>query len=67
MWWKYCRYQRRLDSGALAKAKLDNQGTINVLIEQDMQKNTKVALSGLFDATNLEKAPKLGIAVDIKN
>ena len=62
-----CRYQRRLDNGSLAKVRLDNQGTVNVLLEQDVQKNTKLALSGLFDATNLEKTPKVGFAVDIKN
>lgn len=62
-----CRYQRRLDNGSLSKVRLDNQGTVNVLYEQDIQKNTKLAFSGLFDATNLEKAPKVGVAVDIKN
>lgn len=60
-------YQRRLGNGSLTKVRLDNQGTVNVLYEQDVQKNTKLAFSGLFDATNLEKAPKVGVALDIKN
>ncbi len=62
-----CRYQRRLDNGYLSKVRLDNQGTVNVQYEQDIQKNTKLAFSGLFDASNLEKAPKVGVAFDINN
>jgi len=62
-----CSFQRRLDNGSLAKVKLDNTGSVHCLYEQDLQKNTKLAFSGHFDATNLEAAPKIGVAVDIKN
>lgn len=62
-----CRFQRRLDNGSLAKVKLDNTGSVQVLYENDLQKNTKLAFSGHFDATNLEAAPKIGVAVDVKN
>ena len=62
-----CSYQRRLDNGSLAKVKLDNTGSVHCLYEQDLQKNTKLAFSGHFDATNLEAAPKIGVAVDVKN
>ena len=40
---------------------------MHCLYEQDLQKNTKLAFSGHFDATNLEAAPKIGVAVDVKN
>ena len=40
---------------------------MHLLYEQDLQKNTKLALTSQIDATNLEKAPKLGLALDIKN
>lgn len=60
-------FQRRLDNGSLAKVKLDNTGSVHCLYEQDLQKNTKLAFSGHFDATNLEAAPKIGVAVDVKN
>lgn len=60
-------FQRRLDNGSLAKIKLDNSGSVQTVYEQDLQKNTKLAFSGHFDATNLEAAPKIGVAFDIKN
>ena len=62
-----CSFQRRLDNGSLAKVKLDNTGSVHTLYEQDLQKNTKLAFSAHFDATNLEAAPKIGVAVDVKN
>lgn len=61
------RYQKRLENGVLAKARLDNTGIINLLYELEPQKNHKLALSAQLDATNLNKAPKLGAALDIKN
>ena len=61
------RYQRRLQQGALAKVRLDNTGSLHVLYELEAQKNTKLSFSSQFDATNLEKTPKFGVALDIKN
>jgi voltage-dependent anion channel protein 2 len=60
-------YQRRLQQGALAKVRLDNTGSLHVLYELEAQKNTKLSFSSQFDATNLEKTPKFGVALDIKN
>jgi voltage-dependent anion channel protein 2 len=60
-------YLKRLENGALAKAKLDNNGILHLLYEQELQKTTKLAISSQFDASNVEKAPKIGLALDIKN
>lgn len=60
-------YSKRLEGGALAKIRLDNTGMTSVLYEQELKPKTVVALSGQFDATNLDKAPKLGVALNMKN
>ena len=59
--------QKRLEQGGLAKVRLDNAGSLQVLYELEAQKNAKLAISSQFDAKNFEKAPKFGIALDIKN
>ena len=61
------RYAKRLDSGALAKARLDNTGIASLLYETELKPLTKLALSSQFDATDLSKAPKFGLALDVKN
>ncbi|KAK9828428.1 hypothetical protein WJX81_007295 [Elliptochloris bilobata] len=60
-------YAKRLDSGALAKARLDNTGIASLLYETELKPLTKLALSSQFDATDLSKAPKFGLALDVKN
>ncbi|KAK9862808.1 hypothetical protein WJX84_012276 [Apatococcus fuscideae] len=61
-------YQRRLRGGGLSKVKLDNSGELAVHYESDINLNpkTRFALSAGFDATNMEKAPKFGLAFNIK-
>ncbi len=61
------RYAKRLDSGALAKARLDNTGIASLLYETELKPLTKLALSSQFDATDLSKAPKFGLALGVKN
>lgn len=56
---------KRLDSGALAKARVDHKGLVAVLYEQELSK-TKLAVSGQFDSLNLSAAPKLGFGYHIK-
>lgn len=51
--------------GALTKLKLDNSGIVSVLYEQDLKARTKLAVSGQFDALNLNKAPKFGFGYNI--
>lgn len=60
-------YAKKLDSGALFKARLDNTGLTSVLYEQELRPKTLVALSSQFDATDLNKAPKFGVAFGLKN
>lgn len=60
-------YAKKLDSGALFKARLDNTGLTSVLYEQELKPKTLVALSSQFDATDLNKAPKFGVAFGLKN
>jgi hypothetical protein len=55
---------RRLPSGALQKVKVAHTGLVQVLHEQVLEGKSIVALSGQFDAKDLSKAPKYGIAVD---
>lgn len=62
-----CRLQKKLQNGSLVKVRLDNQGIASGLYETELKPMHKLALSGQFDATNLEKPPKVGFALDIKN
>lgn len=55
-----------LDGGALAKLKLDNKGMVSVLYEQELKARTRLAVSGQFNALNLNEAPKFGFGYDIK-
>eukprot|EP01023_Acetabularia_acetabulum_P028757 TRINITY_DN27179_c0_g1_i3.p1 TRINITY_DN27179_c0_g1~~TRINITY_DN27179_c0_g1_i3.p1 ORF type:complete len:279 (-),score=53.65 TRINITY_DN27179_c0_g1_i3:294-1130(-) len=58
-------YQTKLPSGALAKVKLNNMGVMAMLYEHNIQPGTKVSACYQLDVTNLEQAPKYGIAVDL--
>ncbi|EIE23531.1 voltage-dependent anion-selective channel protein [Coccomyxa subellipsoidea C-169] len=59
--------QKRLENGALAKFRLDNAGIASALYETELKPNHKLAISSQFNATDLNKPPKLGFALDIKN
>ena len=61
------RLQKRLENGSLVKVRLDNKGIASGLYETELKPMHKLALSGQFDATNLDKPPKVGFALDIKN
>ena len=61
------RLQKRLETGALTKFRLDSTGTASALYETELKPQHKVAVSGQFDATDLGKPPKVGFALDIKN
>lgn len=60
-------YSKRLDPTTLTKIRLDNSGIASVLYEQEIKPKTKIAFSSQFDATDLNKAPKFGLAADFKN
>lgn len=51
--------------GALTKLKLDNAGIVSVLYEQDLKARTKLAVSGQFNALDLNQAPKFGFGYAI--
>jgi hypothetical protein len=51
--------QKRLENGSLVKVRLDNKGIASGLYETELKPMHKLALSGQFDATNLEKPPKV--------
>ena len=53
------RVQKKLDNGSLVKVRLDNQGIASGLYETELKPMHKLALSGQFDATNMEKPPKV--------
>lgn len=57
---------RRLGSGALQKIKVQHTGLVSVLHEQALEGKSVIALSGQFDAKDLSKAPRYGVAVDFK-
>ena len=61
------RLQKRLETGALTKFRLDSTGTASALYETELKPAHKIAVSGQFDATDLGKPPKVGFALDIKN
>ena len=57
--WCWRSVQKRLDNGSLVKVRLDNQGIASGLYETMLKPMHKLALSGQFDATNMEKPPKV--------
>lgn len=57
---------RTLPSGALQKVKVQHTGVVSILHETALDGKNKVALSGQFDAKDLTKAPKYGVALDFK-
>lgn len=57
---------KRLDGGALTKAKLENTGILSLLYEQSLQPNAKIALSSQINALDLNAAPKFGVGFDLK-
>jgi hypothetical protein len=57
---------RRLASGASQKVKVQHTGVVSVLHETTLDGNSKVAVSGQFDAKDLGKAPKYGLSLDFK-
>ena len=46
---------------------MSNDGIASLLYEQDLAPGSRIALSSQFDATDLSKAPKFGIALGLKN
>jgi len=57
---------RRLDTGALQKVRVAHSGVVSVLHEQVLEGKSKVSLSGQFDAKDLSKQPRYGVAFDFK-
>ena len=57
---------RRFPSGTLQKVKVQHTGIVSVLHEQPLEGKSKIAVSSQFDAKDLSKAPKYGVAVDFK-
>ena len=57
---------RKLGSGATQKIKVAHTGVVYVVHETTLDGNSKVAVSGQFDAKDLAKAPKYGLSVDFK-
>jgi len=57
---------KRLDNGALVKAKIDNNGILSALYEQRMSSGEKLVLSTQLDTLNTSnKGPKVGFALDL--
>jgi len=52
--------------GATVKAKVDSAGIASALLETEVQPKAVMTLSGSFDALNLEKQPKVGVALNVK-
>lgn len=57
---------KKLEGGALSKAKLENNGVLSLLYEQSLQPNAKIALSTQINALDLNAAPKFGVGFDLK-
>jgi hypothetical protein len=53
------RLQKRLDNGALAKLRIDDSGIASMLYETELKPAHKIALAAQFDATDLNKPPKV--------
>jgi hypothetical protein len=46
---------------------VDNAGIASALYESELKPLHKLAVSGQFNANDLNKPPKIGVALDIKN
>jgi len=57
---------RKLGSGATQKVRVQHTGVVSVVHETSLDGNSKVAVSGQFDAKDLAVAPKYGLSVDFK-
>ncbi|GMH43111.1 hypothetical protein BSKO_11033 [Bryopsis sp. KO-2023] len=59
-------YSRRLENGHLLKGKVNTHGIVAMLWEGWIfERGGKVALSGQFDLTDLNKLPKFGVSLDL--
>lgn len=57
---------RRLDNGALVKAKIDQAGLLSALYEQKLAGGEKLVVSTQFDTLNTSNAaPKVGFALEL--
>lgn len=56
---------RRLASGALAKAKLDDKGVVSVLYETELRPKNKLVISTQFNSKDVSAAPKYGFGYDL--
>eukprot|EP00877_Chromochloris_zofingiensis_P004036 jgi/Chrzof1/13633/Cz08g05060.t1 len=58
--------QKRLDNGALLKAKIDNRGLLSALYEQRLATGEKFALTSQLDTLNVGAKPaKVGVAFEL--
>ena len=53
-------------NGATVKAKVDSAGVASALLETEVQPKAKMTISASCNALDLGKAPKVGIAMDVK-
>ena len=60
-------YGKRLPSGALAKVRAESTGLTSLLYEQELSPLSRLALCSQFDATNLDKPPKVGVNIALTN
>lgn len=60
-------YGKRLASGALAKVRAESTGLTSLLYEQELSPLSRLALCSQFDATNLDKPPKVGVNIALRN
>jgi voltage-dependent anion channel protein 2 len=60
-------YLRRLDTGAISKLRVENNGLVTLLYEQEVKPRTKAGFTLQMDATNTQAQPKLGFVLDLKN
>lgn len=60
-------FSKILEGGALAKVRLDSDGVTSLLYEQALSPLSRISLASQFDATDLSKTPKFGIALNLKN
>lgn len=55
----------RLPNDSLVKAKMDSNGIVSLLWQQELDKSTMVTLCGEADVNNMEKSAKVGVAFEL--
>ena len=56
-----------IDPHTLVKAKLNNRGNLDTLVQHELASKSFLILSGSFDTLAMDKQPRFGLALSLKS